>query len=202
MDDLRRFCVRLLGEGPDTDAAEREARGSGDSGREALLRAGILAVRPHLSDHASGESADPAGTGLAGAVAAELRAATGTLTGTQRELLALRELIGLDYPQIAAATALDETAIPMALAGARLDLRTALRGPSAPAPGCIEHDRALRTIAMRQDGLPVAAAEEDWLIEHLGHCRACGQAHAAMLEASACYRAWAPDDGAGAADAA
>ena len=201
MDDLHRFCARLLGEGPDSDGAEAEARSRAGSGNEALLRAGVLAVRSRLSDHRSTSTlVHRPGTGrhagLAAAVAAELRAATDTLDGPARELLALRELIGLDYPRIAAATGLEQAAVAPALARARLGLRAALRGPSAPAPECIEHERALDTIARRQDGVEVAAADEDWLIEHLGHCRACGQAHAAMLEASACYRAWAPGDGA------
>ncbi len=82
----------------------------------------------------------------------------------------------------------------MLLAEARLDLRTQLRGAGAPQPDCDERERALRTIARRQDGEEVAAADDDWLIEHLGHCRGCRQAHAAMLEASACYRAWASPD--------
>ena len=209
MDDLRRICVRLLGEGPETDQAEAEAREAGGSDPEALLAAGILAIRPRLSAPAGGDvpkaggDAPTAGArGLAGAVAAELRAATSGLTPAQRELLALRELLGLDYRQIASATGTGQPAVPGALARARLDLRTALRGPSAPTAACVEYDRALETIARRQDGVDVPAADEDWLIAHLGHCRACGQAHASMLEATACYRAWAPDDGAAAADAA
>ena len=202
MDDLRRICVRLLGEGPGTDQAEAEARGTGAADPDALMRAGILAIRPRLSAHATEHVPAAGSTGLAGAVAAELRTATSRLTPAQRELLALRELIGLDYGQIAAATETEVRAVPSALARARLDLRTALRGPSAATAPCIEYDRALETITRRQDGLEVPAADEDWLIAHLGHCRACGQAHASMLEATACYRAWAPDDGAAAADAA
>ncbi|MGA9857587.1 MAG: sigma factor-like helix-turn-helix DNA-binding protein, partial [Solirubrobacteraceae bacterium] len=134
---------------------------------------------------------------LAAAVSGELREAADHLTPAQRELLALRELLGLSYPELATVTGLPEPEVALALAGARLDLRTALRGPSATVADCVERDRALQVIAGRQDGLAVSAADEDWLIGHLGHCRACGQAHASMLEASACYRAWAPDDGAG-----
>jgi hypothetical protein len=63
-----------------------------------------------------------------------------------------------------------------------------------PLPPCDERERALRTIALRQDGEEVSAADEDWLIEHLGHCVGCARAHSAMLEASACYRAWRGDD--------
>jgi hypothetical protein len=61
-------------------------------------------------------------------------------------------------------------------------------------PSCDERERALRTIAHRQDGEPVTDADEDWLIEHLGHCLGCARAHSTMLEASACYRAWRFDE--------
>ena len=69
-----------------------------------------------------------------------------------------------------------------------------MRGAGVAQPECDERERALRTIALRQDGEGVAAPDDDWLMEHLGHCRGCRQAHAAMLEASACYRAWASPD--------
>ena len=42
----------------------------------------------------------------------------------------------------------------------------------------------------RQDGEPVPAADDEWFIDHLGHCSNCRQAHAAMLEGSVCYRGW------------
>lgn len=202
VDELHRLCVRLLGHGPDGAAAEQEARDGDSSTREALLRAGIVALRARTAEPAVAEASRSQPADLAATIAAELRSATDTLRPGQRELLALRELIGLEHRQIAGVTGLDADAVPAALAEARLDLRTALRGPSAPAPECVERRRALDAIARRQDGEEVRPADEDWLIEHLGHCRGCGQAHAAMLEASACYQAWAPDDGAAAAAAA
>jgi hypothetical protein len=47
-----------------------------------------------------------------------------------------------------------------------------------------------RAATLRQDGQPVSTADEDWLIDHLGHCQGCRRLHATMLEASVCYRAW------------
>jgi hypothetical protein len=41
-------------------------------------------------------------------------------------------------------------------------------------------------------------ADEEWLLDHLGHCGGCAQAHSAILEASACYRAWQLPDAAAA----
>jgi hypothetical protein len=120
-----------------------------------------------------------------------LAAATSRLPVAEREALALRELLGLRHDEIAEVVGVEREAVAPLLAQARLDLRTELRGSGPRQPPCDEPARALRTIALRQDGEAVPPADEDWLIEHLGHCRGCRQLHAAMLEASACYRAWA-----------
>jgi hypothetical protein len=206
MDDLARYCARMLGETPSARAAEAAARGEGGDDRSAMLRAAVAAVRqgsepaaepapnaPAAMDddpaHPDERPTDP--TALRDAIARELATAAGGLPLAEREALALRELVGLGYDEVAAATGVAADEVPVLLARARLDLRTQLRGPGAPQPECDERDRALRTIARRQDGEGVSAADDDWLIEHLGHCRGCRQAHAAMLEASACYRAWA-----------
>jgi hypothetical protein len=200
MDDLARFCARMLGDGPAARAAEEQARAGGDGERTAMLHAAATAIRegdepgtdanaPPARDADAERPTDPAG--LSDAVARELAAATGRLPVAQREVLALRELLGLSYDELATVAGVEADAVPLLLARARLDLRAELRGAGAAQPPCDERERALRTIARRQDGETVPPADEDWLIEHLGHCRGCRQAHAAMLEASACYRAWA-----------
>jgi hypothetical protein len=206
MDDLARFCARMLGDGPAARAAEEQARAGADGDRTTMLRAAAVAIRrsqdpagepaptatagtPEAGDLDAADPPDPAG--LSEAVARELAAATGRLRFAQREALALRELLRLSYDEIAGVAGVQADAVPLLLARARLDLRTALRGAGAPQPMCDERERALRTIARRQDAEGAPAADEDWLIDHLGHCRGCRQAHAAMLEASACYRAWA-----------
>src|ERR1700742_4603555 len=202
MGDVTRFCVRMLGDGPAARPAEEAARAGDDSDRSAMLRAAVTAVR-----QGSGPADEPAPTApsatdpddderptdpdaLPAAIARELAAAAGGLTPEQREALALRELLRLSYDELAEAADVAPDGVAVLLAQARLDLRTQLRGAGAPQPDCDERERALRTIARRQDGEEVTAADDDWLIEHLGHCRGCRQAHAAMLEASACYRAW------------
>jgi hypothetical protein len=117
----------------------------------------------------------------------------------QREALALREQLGLSHAQVAAAIGIEPAAVAPLLARARLRLRSELRGGAPPVSDCAERDRALRTIALRQDGEDFLPADEDWLLDHLGHCSGCAQTHSAMLEASACYRAWrvsAPANGA------
>jgi Sigma-70, region 4 len=199
MDELRGFCVRMLGEGPSADEAEREARGAASDDRLGSLSGAVRACRER-------EPAAPAASdsdGLAAAVARELRTASAQLTVPQREALALRELLGLPYDELADVMSVAPDSVPGLLAGARLALRAQLRdAPQSPAQ-CPEHDRALRTIALRQDRQPVPIADDDWLVEHLGHCQECGRAHSAMLEAGACYRAWRPepaaDGGSGAA---
>lgn len=137
---------------------------------------------------------------LAAAVGRELEAATGELSERHREVLALRDLLELTHAQIAQVAGIAPDDVARTVARARLALREQLRGPGAPDPGCPERERALRTIALRQDGEAVPAADEDWLVEHLGHCRGCAQEHASMLEAAACYRAWRPQDGVPAGD--
>jgi hypothetical protein len=205
MDDLARYCARLLGETPAGRAAEETARAGGGDDRTAMLRAAVAAVRqgsepasepvptaPAAMDdspaHPADRPTDPGG--LEEAIARELAAAAAELPLAEREALALRELLGLGYDELCAATGVAPEAVPVLLAQARLDLRAQLHGAGAPQPPCDERERALRTIARRQDGEEVPAADDDWVIEHLGHCRGCRQAHAAMLEASACYRAW------------
>jgi hypothetical protein len=203
MDDLARFCVRMLGDGAAASAAEDAARGDGDGDRSRMLRAAVAAVRQGSEPASEPAPNAPAATdpddddrptdpaALPETIARELAAAAGGLPVAEREMLALRELLRLSHDEIAGATGVAPEEVAAVLAQARLDLRAQLRGAGAPQPECDERERALRTIARRQDGEEVAAADDDWLIEHLGHCRGCRQAHAAMLEASACYRAWA-----------
>ena len=210
MDDVARFCARMLGDGPDARSAEQSARAGGEADRSAMLRAAVAATRqgsepasepapnaPAADDDTAAQPdvdrpTDP--DTLPEAIARELAAASAGLPLAEREALALRELLRLSYAELADVTEVAPDAVPLLLAQARLDLRTQLRGAGAPQPECDERERALRTIAARQDGEEVLDADEDWLIEHLGHCRGCRQAHAAMLEASACYRAWASPD--------
>ncbi len=203
MDDLARFCVRMLGPGPAARAAEESARGGGEAERAEMLRAAVAAVRqgsepagepapnaPAAPDR-DGEDRPTDPARLQDAVARELAAASGRLSVAEREVLALRELLRLPYAEIADASGVARDGVALLLAHARVHLRAELRGPGAAQPECDERERALRTIALRLDGEDVPAADDNWLIDHVGHCRGCRQAHAAMLEASACYRAWA-----------
>jgi Sigma-70, region 4 len=198
MDELHGFCVRMLGPGDAARAAEQAARAAGQGDRVEALTAAATAcrARDEAEPARAWEGSDPPGepSGLAQAVARELALATAKLPERQREALALRELLGLPHEEIARVVGIENLAVAPLLARARLRLRAELRGHGEPRVECLERDRALRTIALRQDSEGVTAADDDWLVEHLGHCSACARAHAAMLEASVCYRAWRLED--------
>ncbi len=191
MEALPEFCARVLGGGDGAIEAAEEARGRAPGGdRVALLGAAVAACRAREPAQVPAPAQAAEAHGLAQAVAGELAVANARLPQRQREALALRELLGLSHDQIARVIGIDSHAVAPLLARARLRFRALLRGDLAAASSCDERERSLRTIPRRQDSEPVDEADTTWLMEHLGHCRACNQAHAAMLEASVCYRAW------------
>jgi len=123
------------------------------------------------------------------ALARELAAAEASLTASEREALALRERRHLSHAQIGAALGLDEPSVAGLLARARLALRAARRGPQpTPVEPCQQREGALAMLARRLDGEALSEVDEAWLQEHLDSCLECEQAHAAMVEASLCYR--------------
>lgn len=142
----------------------------------------------------AGETSGLAGAGeafgLAAAVARELAASTARLPERQREALALRELLALSYQQISQVMGIETTAVAPLLAQSRLRLRAERRGVSAADADCQDRERALRLLACRQDSEALSADDDAWVLAHMAGCVACETAHAAMLEASVCYRAW------------
>lgn len=203
MDELLEFCVRMLGEREAGARAAQAARSAASRDRSDQLTRAIAACRRAGEDEPAVTRLVPGPPGLAGppdladVVAGELAAAAARLPQRQREALALREMLRCSHREVARAIGIEAVAAAPLLARARVRLRSELRGTPPPPSDCLERERGLRTIALRQDGEPVPEADDDWLIEHLGHCVGCGQAHAAMLEASVCYRAWpVPDEAA------
>jgi Sigma-70, region 4 len=126
---------------------------------------------------------------LAEAVAAEVREAVSQLPEREREALELREERGLTYAQMAGEMGTEDAAVARLLANARLGLREQRRGGSLAESGCDDRARALEALARRQDSEELSEEESEWLLGHLGVCDSCSAAHAAMLEASYCYRA-------------
>jgi sigma-70-like protein len=191
MDELVEFCARMLG---DRDAAAAVARSAREAGGEDELATLVDAVKQCRERSSSGSlpQLDHAQNGaeLSAAVAAELSAATARLPPRQREALALRELLRLSHRKLSSVLGIEPAAAAPLLARSRLRLRAELRGAPAARSDCAERDRMLRVATLRQDGEQVAIADDDWLVDHLGHCEDCIRAHAAMLEGSACYRGW------------
>jgi hypothetical protein len=121
-----------------------------------------------------------------------MAAATAGLPERHREALALRESLRLSHDQLAKVMGIDPAAVAPLLARARLALREQRRGVPSGSGTCGDRDRALRSLARRQDSEPLTGDDDEWLLAHLGTCEECNRAHAAMIEASACYRAWSP----------
>ncbi len=191
MDELQEFCVRMLGRGEAAAQAARAAREAGGEERLAQLAQAVEICRAQSGGQQASPSTSAApGAGLAAAVADELAAASARLPQRQREALALRELSRLSHQQIAEVIGIEPAAVAPLLARSRLRLRAELRGSAVLSGDCPERDRMLRTATLRQDNEPVPAADDDWFVDHLGHCDGCARLHAAMLEGSVCYRGW------------
>jgi len=195
MDEVLELCRRVLGDGGRADEAAAVAASAPTSDRIERLAAAAQACRERVEPENPAATSTPptAGPGgLSEAVARELATATARLPERQREALALRELLRLSYKQIAQVMSLDLAAVAPLLARSRLRLRTERRGaaPALEAGTCEEQDRALRILAGRQDSEPISNDDDEWLRAHLAGCPQCEMAHAAMLEASVCYRAW------------
>lgn len=195
MDEVRDFCIRVLGPGDDAEQAAREAASHAHQDRSRALGAAARACRARAGR--TEKPALPAGSArsLVAAVAAEMAHANAQLPERHREALALREALGLSHEQIAQAIGIETAAVAPLLARARLQLRALRRGSQADGPGCDEREASLRLLARRQDSEPLSAEDASWIHQHLLECANCRRAHAAMLEASACYRAWQLEGG-------
>ncbi len=191
MDEVLDFCVRVLGPVAAANTAAGDARATEAAERTELLAAAARACRAR-ADHVEAPDATSAPTSLAAAVAVEMADATSRLPERHREALALREALRLSHGQIAQAMGIEPAAVAPLLGRARLQLRAERRGGAidASGPPCGERERAWRLLALRQDSEPLGADDDAWLYGHLDGCEGCRRAHAAMLEASACYRAW------------
>jgi RNA polymerase sigma factor (sigma-70 family) len=137
---------------------------------------------------------DPSRRQLLASQRSEIREANGRLPERQREALALRELEGLSYDEIAAIMGMNRNSVAQLISRARLNLRAELRGTAleSVATSSADCERALPLIASRDDGQLEDGAEATWLGAHLAACGTCQVRVQAMHEAGASYRAWAP----------
>lgn len=193
MDEVYEYCVRMLGAGAVAIHAAHEAFVAGGNDRIDRLAGAVQACRTRAPDPQVAVEAVAGGGAdtLADSVAREVGDATAKLPADQREVLALRDLVGLDHEQIARVLETDRDTAATLVARARLALRANRRGvEEEPDDACADRSRALVVIVRRQDRERVSREDEDWLLDHLGSCESCSRVHAAMLEASVCYRAW------------
>ncbi len=174
------------------DQATREARESPNTDRVAILAAAGRACRVLPGDQVPSDVGCSAvgEIDLTESVACELAAATAKLPERQREALVLRELLTLSHDEISMVMGIEAAAVAPLLARARLLLAAERRGTGSERHECAERDRALRALARRHDRERLSANDDAWLLAHLAGCAECDRAHALMIEASACYRAW------------
>jgi hypothetical protein len=202
MDEVYEYCVRMLGAGALAIHASHEAFVTGGTDRIDRLAGAVQACRSRAEEAGAAGAAGAAATGigdesgtLADSVAREVADATAQLAPDQQEALALRDLVGLSHEQIALVLQISPYAAGMLVARARLALRARRRGvDEEPDDTCTDRERALTLMVRRQDRESIATEDEDWLLAHLGSCESCLRVHAAMLEASVCYRAWRTPD--------
>jgi hypothetical protein len=202
MDEVYEYCVRMLGAGALAIHASHEAFVTGGTDRIDRLTGAVQACRSRAEEASASGAAGAAGAGigdgsgtLADSVAREVADANAQLPPDQEEALALRDLVGLSHEQIALVLQISPYAAGMLVARARLALRARRRGVAEePDDSCPDRERALTLMVRRQDREPIATEDEDWLLAHLGSCESCLRVHAAMLEASVCYRAWRTPD--------
>ena len=138
---------------------------------------------------------DPERNVLLEARTGEIREANLTLPERQREALALKELEGLSYDEIAEIMGMNRNSVAQLISRARIGLRDALRGTAlasiaASSPDC---DRAAPLLSALGDGqLRDDSPEAEWLGDHLVRCDSCPLRRDAMQEAGVSYRAWLP----------
>ncbi len=193
MDEVTAVCRRLLG---DERAAARCAEAAGaDAGRDERLTAALACCRAQAPETAAAGAQRRRRRGRRrGVCALRWPESCGRRSPTCPSASARRwpcaTWPGLSHTEMGTVLGVEPAAAVALLIRARLSLRGALRGEALPSDSCPEHERALRTITLRIDAEPVLEADDDWLVEHLGHCDGCRQAHATLLEAAACYRGW------------
>ena len=120
--------------------------------------------------------------------------ANAQLAPRHREVLALREVAGRSYDEIAGIMGISPNAAAQLIFRARAKLRGALTAGAVASVVATSDDCewAQRLLNRVQDGEPVDEADREWLEEHLDECGSCQTANRLLLEAGASYRLWLP----------
>jgi|GEM_PF-415319 len=136
---------------------------------------------------------DPERAALSSSQEAAVQTASERLPERQREVLALRELDGMSYDEIASVMDMKSNAVAQLISRARIALRKEMRAGAAASVSFASADceRAHGELACRQDG-QAKGFDSQWLDSHLALCDNCQVASEEMAEAGVSYRAWAP----------
>jgi RNA polymerase sigma factor (sigma-70 family) len=159
-------------------------------------RTDLVAEPPEPRGAVAGPSAieaDPERSALLQSSQDEVRAANARLPRRHREVLALRELEGCSYDEIAEILCTNRNAVSQLIWRARVRLRAELRiGAVASVVAASEAcERAQALLSRQQDG-ELDELDRAWLKRHLDECGACRTSKAALLEVGTSYRAWLP----------
>jgi trimeric autotransporter adhesin len=136
---------------------------------------------------------DPERSALLEASQDEVRAANARLPLRYREVLALRELEGCSYDQIAEILGTNRNAVSQLIWRARTKLRDELRAGAVHSVAVASEDceRAQALLSLEEDG-ELNELDRAWLERHLKECGNCRARKAALVDVGASYRAWLP----------
>lgn len=120
--------------------------------------------------------------------------ANAKLAPRHREALALREVAGRSYDEVAEIMGITPNAAAQLIWRARAKLREALTAGAVASVVATSEDCewAQLLLSKVQDGEAVEEADRVWLEEHLDECGSCQTANRMLLEAGASYRMWVP----------
>jgi DNA-directed RNA polymerase specialized sigma24 family protein len=191
------FCLRVVGlreaATAATEAAFREVWGEPGTreGRDREIRL-LLLTAAHRQIAGLNESRG--GDDVAASSPLPVSEANGRLAVRDREVVALRDLVGCSYEEIAGIVGADRQVVAERLWRARLELRDHLTTSRllsiVPVDSPCRH--ALALIVMALDDELRDHGERDSLQRHLRTCGKCRMSQAAAREASVAYRAWRP----------
>lgn len=120
------------------------------------------------------------------------REASDRLPETQRSVLALREVAGLSYDEIAESMEMNSNAVAQLISRARLNFHKQLRSGSVViAPADASAERAIELTVKRQDG-KIKTDDLAWLNAHLAENEASRVNAEAIQESAVLYRAIGP----------
>jgi RNA polymerase sigma factor (sigma-70 family) len=137
---------------------------------------------------------DPERSALLASSQEEVRAANSRLPRRHREVLALRELRGASYEEIAQVMDIKSNAVAQLVFRARSSLRHELRAGAVASIAATSEacERAEALICMRDDGELHDEVDRHWLDRHLDECGACRTRKLALFEIGTTYHGWLP----------